>query len=107
MYLKLRNPNFAQDEYGYPYIAIEVNNRPARISAEQKAYRDGLLFLGADFEGKVPVCYLPPDPASGRPRRQPMYGYARDPRLLALYAQFLQEINRPGYAPHPVELPKL
>jgi len=104
MPLDLRNARFDSDEYGYPFISIEIDGIKARIFAEQKAARDGFIFLGADFEDKVPILYLPADPANGRPVPQPLHGFSDDPRLLALFQQFLAEINNSGFAPHDVML---
>ncbi len=105
--MKLANPRFDRDEYKYAYISITIDGQPAKIDAEQKLFRYGFIFVGADFEDILPVLYLAADPDDGRPEPQPLYGFSDDPRLLALYQQFFDEINSGDFTPHDVALPEL
>lgn len=103
--MKIENPRYEIDADGYAYVAVDVDGQTARIFEEQKAFRDGFLFLGGDFEDAVPVLALPADRENGRLAPLELHGFTDDSRLLALFASFLQEINSPNFKPRPVVLP--
>jgi hypothetical protein len=103
--LQLSNPRFDQDEYGYPYLSIEINGEPAKVSAEQKAFNDGFIFLGSEFEDILPPLTLPADPSNGRPQVTQLFGFSDDSRLIEPFNQFLTEINSDSFIPHNVSLP--
>ena len=74
---------------GFFHFRVTVDGARATIMAEQPLRRDGLIFLGSDFEETVEVQVLPADPDNGRFDDQEVLGFTADEEMLALYDVYL------------------
>lgn len=83
------------DSYGYPVLHFFWGGRPVRISSEQikrTLLAEGYVFLGSEWRGRVPMLYLPSDPADGR-GLLPLPGFTRDPAIVALVRHFIDLVD--------------
>ncbi len=103
--LQFSNPRFDTNNDGRACLSIKVNGMPAKISPEQKAFKDGFIFLGSEFEESVSPLTLPAELSSGRLPPLQLFGFSNDPRLIELFRQFWAEVNSDSYSPHDVSFP--
>lgn len=71
---------------GHAYVEIEIDGEPVQVFLENQKllyHGHGLVFLGADWEERVPVQTVPPDPDDGRPQEWEVRGYTDDPDVVA------------------------
>jgi hypothetical protein len=87
---------------GRPYLSLVVNGREASVYYDDKSllYGWGCVFLGADWEDRLPPRLLPPDPGAGRTRPQRLTGWTDDAEVLRLanlfYQSLLDDTFQPG-----------
>lgn len=97
-------------DQGYPFLRVVTDQGEAWIISEQKMLGRGydVVFLGADWEDKLPVVHLQPDAQRGPDSAMSLQGFTGDPVIVALTRAFLElledEASRPG--PLPIPLPE-
>lgn len=73
------------------YMAATYGGEPVRVYLEdQRPLRDGfdLVYIGPDWEDRLPVQTLPPDPDRGRAHALELRGFTDDPELVAATREF-------------------
>lgn len=76
---------------GRSFLSVSIDGEKAKISLEQKGWRDGVIFLGSQFE-KTHSCILKADPSDGRPRDRIMKGCTDNAHVVQLYRDFRSRV---------------
>lgn len=90
----------------YPVLSIETDLGTADIfEIKPTLYDAGIVFLGADFEDKVPPITFPADPKDNRPALQ-LRGFTKDKTILALVREFKDALDKRTFAPRVIPIPE-
>lgn len=76
---------------GQNYLELTVNGKRALISSEQiklSLLKRGYVFLGPEWEARLPVIEVPPDPAA-RLNGLTLHGFTNDPEIARLVRDWL------------------
>ena len=93
---------------GHWHLELQLRDgRRLTVPAEQKEtpFKHGALRLFGDGAEEEFSWSLPADTADGRAQDQDLPGYVRDPRLFALFLQFIRDLNQPEMSEREVAIP--
>ena len=87
-------------DQGRPRLYLELGGQPVHVPMEQKQslLEVGLVFLGHDWEGRVPVLRYRSDPSNPITR---LRGFTRDVEVLHRYQQFARAVLTGTFRPGP------
>lgn len=94
-----RTARYARSPEGYPYVVFDWDGQEVvhGFDTTKAALFDrGLVYLGPDFEGRVPPIEVTIDGTTTRLR-----GFVADPGVTAVVAAFFRAVEQGGFRPGP------
>lgn len=95
-----------QQNSNYPVLELRINGKLVQLDAEIKSYfvERGIIPLGEEFADELPELFLAADLEAGVPALT-LTGFTNDVRVLKLYLEYADHINKAAFEERELIIP--